>query len=155
MRTCVHSTQKLTPNCCCLLALFRVQVVYDRAAIFWRYAKGWLIVDFLAAFPFTFIPGLGPEDAGGNHEAAYLLSLPKMFRVYSLMAMVQENHRLHEGCFMAVRTLLSVIVVSSQKSPFPFFFWRCSFARVRKRSYSSVLERERERSGGSVCFSEC
>lgn len=89
------------------------QVVYDRVAIFWRYAKGWLIVDLLAAFPFTFIPGFGSEDGGddGSHEIAYLLSMPKMFQVYWLMTMAQENHRLHEGAFMAVRTLLSVVVV--------------------------------------------
>lgn len=88
------------------------KVVYSRTAIFWRYAKSSLIVDLLAAFPFTFIPGLGPGSAEGNHEIAYLLSLPKMFQVYWLMTMVYENHRLHEGTFLAVRTLLSVVVVS-------------------------------------------
>lgn len=94
------------------LRFYPKKVVYDRKRIFWRYAKGWLIVDLLAAFPFTFLPGLRHGDAEGNHEVAYLLSLPKMLRVYTLMAMVQENHRVHEGAFMAVRTLLSVVVVS-------------------------------------------
>lgn len=81
-------------------------------AICRRYAKNALIVDLLAAFPFIFIPGLGPGSADGNHEIAYLLSLPKMFQVYWLMTMVYENHRVHEGMFLAARTLLSVVVVS-------------------------------------------
>ncbi|CAN0345807.1 unnamed protein product, partial [Hapterophycus canaliculatus] len=87
-------------------------VVYDRVAILCRYAKGWLIIDLLAAFPFTFLPGLGPSDGGedGSHELAHLLSMPKVFRVYWLMTMTQENHRLHEGVFMAIRTLFSVVV---------------------------------------------
>ncbi|CBN78925.1 hypothetical protein Esi_0155_0068 [Ectocarpus siliculosus] len=88
------------------------KVVYSRMAICRRYAKHALIVDLLAAFPFTFIPGLGPGSADGNHEIAYLLSLPKMFQVYWLMTMVYENHRLHEGTFLAVRTLLSVVVTA-------------------------------------------
>ncbi|CAM9965117.1 unnamed protein product, partial [Ectocarpus fasciculatus] len=88
------------------------KVVYSRIAIFQRYAKSSLIVDLLAAFPFTFVPGLGPGSADGNHQIAYLLSLPKMFQVYWLMTMVYENHRLHEGTFLAVRTLLSVVVTA-------------------------------------------
>ena len=92
--------------------LFLPQVVYDRRKIFWRYAKGWLIVDMLAAFPSTFVPGLRQQDATGNHEIAYFLSLPKMFQLYGLMNMVQENQRLHEGTFLAISTLLSVIAVS-------------------------------------------
>lgn len=89
-----------------------MQVVYDRRAILCRYAKGWLIVDFLAAFPLTFLPTLGPDDLDGNHEVAYLLSFPKIFQLFGLLILAQENFRLHEGGFLAVRTLISVIVVS-------------------------------------------
>lgn len=87
------------------------QVVYQRRRIFKRYAAGWLIVDLLAAFPLTFMPGMGPDDAEGNHEIAYLFSAPKLLRIYGLLGMAQENHRIHEGAFLAARTLLSVIVV--------------------------------------------
>lgn len=89
------------------------QVVYDRRKIFWRYAKGWFIIDVCAAFPFTFLPGLGPDAPNGNHEVAYLFTVPKVFRLYGLLSMAQENYRLNEGVFLGVRTLLSVIVVSS------------------------------------------
>jgi len=77
-----------------------------------RYAKRWLIVDLLAAFPFTFIPGLGPNDKHGNHEIAYFLTLPKVFQLYELMNVVQEYHKIHQGAFLGLRTLLSVTVVS-------------------------------------------
>lgn len=88
------------------------QVVYDRRAIFVRYARQWLIVDLLAAFPFTFIPGLGPDDKHGNHEISYFLTLPKVFQLYELMNVVQEYHKIHQGAFLGIRTLLSITVVS-------------------------------------------
>lgn len=88
------------------------QVVYDRRAIFQRYLTGWLLVDVLAAFPFTFLPGLGPDDPEGYHELAYLLSAPKILRVYGLLNVAQESYQWHEGSFLALRTLLSVIIVS-------------------------------------------
>lgn len=78
--------------------------------------KGWLIVDILAAFPFTFMPGWRPEDAEGNHEMAYLFSVPKLLELYGLLTVAQENHRIHDGAFLAARTLLSVIVVSWTRS---------------------------------------
>lgn len=89
------------------------QVVYDRREIFWRYAKGWLIVDALAAFPFNFMPGLDANHGGGNHQVAYLFSLPKALQVYGLLATASDNHKMHETIFLAIRTLLSVMVVSA------------------------------------------
>lgn len=86
-------------------------MVYDRRSVFWRCAKGWLIVDILAAFPFTFMPGLGPEDVAGNHEITHLLSFPKGLQMYGLLAVVQENHHLHDGGYLALRTLIAVIMV--------------------------------------------
>lgn len=96
-----------------LIRWFCPQVVYDRRAILYRYLMGWFVVDALAAFPFTFLPGLGPEDNAGNHEIAHLLSAPKILRLYGLLAFAQENYQWHEGGFLAVRTLLSVIIVST------------------------------------------
>lgn len=117
----------------------KIKVVYNRREIILRYAKGWLIVDFLAAFPFTFLPGLGPDDADGFHEVAYLLSLPKIFRLYELLIVTQENHRIHEGVFLAIRTLISVVIVSRGCFCFvrllfpPRFCFRPLFLVVRGR----------------------
>lgn len=91
-----------------------MQVVYDRRAIFLRYLMGWFVVDALAAFPFTFLPGLGPHGPDGYHQIAYLVSAPKIVRLYGLLIVAQDIHQFHEGLFLALRTLLSVIIVSGQ-----------------------------------------
>lgn len=106
----------------------KTKVVYNRHDIFWRYAKGWLIVDFLAAFPFTFLPGLGPHDDDAGFHMAYILSLPKILRLHELLTVSQENHRLHEGVFLAIRTLLSVVIVSGGCC---FFFCTASLPRCK------------------------
>jgi hypothetical protein len=110
-------------------------LVTDRKRILYNYAKGWLVLDIVACFPFSFVDSSGNDQSSsssGGNSGSYknflrLMRLPRLYRLFRItriikllklnknsptFAKVQDFFRLKQSAIRLMTVFVSVAVIA-------------------------------------------